>query len=84
MTRASNVLSPAVRNLLADTPKGRLTPPERSPTGVEMIAVCNKSDENDQTSLRDRVQNELVTNKLMAVSATMYKELRATAVISKN
>jgi peptidyl-prolyl cis-trans isomerase SurA len=84
MTRASNILSPAVRNLLADTPKGRLTPPERSPSGIELIAVCDKSDQNDQTSVRDRVQNELITNKLMAVSDTMYKELRAAAVVSKN
>lgn len=84
MTRASDVLSPTLRNLLADTPKGRLTPPERGSAGIELIAVCDKSDQNDQTSARDRMQNQLITRKLQAVSQTMYKELRATAVISKN
>ncbi len=84
MTRASDSLSPALRNLLADTPKGRLTTPERTASGIELVAVCDKSDDSDQTTLRERVQKELITNKLEAVSQSMYKQLRATAVVSKN
>lgn len=83
MTRESDSLSPALRNLLADTPTGRLTTPERSAAGIELIAVCEKSD-SDQMTLRERVQNELITDKLEAESQRTYKQLRAAAVIRKN
>lgn len=81
-TRNSDSLSPALRTLLSETPKGHLTTPERGPAGIELVAVCDKSD-SDPTTLRDRVQNELITNKLEAVSKSMYKDIRATAVVSK-
>lgn len=84
MTRASDSLSEGLRNILADTPKGHLTAPSRTPAGLEMIAVCNKTEDSDQTTLRERVQKELLTDKLESQSQEMYKALRATAVISKN
>lgn len=82
LTRTSDALSVPLRTLLSDTPEGHLTPPERSPAGIELVAVCQKSD-SDPTTLRDRVQNELITSKLETVAETMYKQIRAAAVISK-
>ena len=84
MTRSSDALSPAVRKVLADTPRGMLTPPERSISGVEMLAVCDKNNIDDATTLRERVQKDLITEKLKAVSEQMYKDLRRTAVVSKD
>ena len=84
MTRTSDTLSAGLRKVLADTPRGMLTNPERTTNGVEMVAVCEKNDASDQTTLHDRVQKNLISNKLSSVSEKMYKDLRATAVISKN
>ncbi len=84
MSRESDALSSAFRKVLAETPRGMLTPPERSVNGVEMVAVCDKNDASDSTTLHDRVQNALITSKLSSVSAKMYQDLRGTAVISKN
>jgi len=83
-SRTSDALSAGLRKVLAATPRGMLTPPERSTNGVEMVAVCEKNDASDQTTLHDRVQKNLITAKLTSVSAKMYKDLRGTAVISKN
>ncbi len=84
MTRASDSFSPAFKKVLAETPSGRLTAPERSASGIEMVAVCAKSDASDPTTLRERVQKDLLTDKLAAESEKMYKALRSVAVISKN
>ena len=82
--RASDALSEAMRNVLSETPRGHLTPPQRSASGIEMVAVCNKVEDSDPTTLRERVQKELLVDKLQAVSEQMYKDVRARAVISKN
>ena len=49
-----------------------------------MVAVCEKSDATDSSTLRERVQKDLIATKLVVESAKMYKDLRATAVIGKN
>lgn len=84
LSRTSDSVSAGLRKILAETPRGMLTPPERSVNGVEMVAVCEKNDASDLTTLHDRVQKDLIANKLISVSAKMYKDLRATAVIGKN
>ena len=84
MSRTSDSLSAGLRKVIAETPRGMLTVPERTTNGVEMVAVCEKSDASDSSTLRERVQKDLIANKLVAESAKMYKDLRATAVIGKN
>ena len=83
MSRTSDSFTPALRKVLADTQKGMLTMPDRTVNGVEMLAVCDKSD-GDTNTLHDQVQKDIITEKLVGVSAQMYKDLRKTAVISKN
>ena len=84
MTRSADALSPAIRKILVDTPRGMLTPPERTVNGVEMLAVCDKNNSDDSTTARERVQKDLIDEKLKGVSAQMYQDLRKTAVVSKN
>ena len=84
INRTSDSLSAALRKVISETPRGMLTNPERTANGVEMVAVCEKSDASDTSTLRDRVQKDLIANKLVSESAKMYKDLRATAVIGKN
>ncbi len=83
MSRTSDSFSPALRKVLAETQKGMLTVPDRTTNGIEMIAVCDKND-GDTTTLHEQVQKDIIADKLVGVSAQMYKDLRKTAVISKN
>lgn len=84
MSRSSDAVGPALRKVLSETQRGMLTVPERSTNGVEMVAVCDKDDSKDDTTLHEQVQKNLIADKLVSVSAQMYKDLRKTAVISKN
>ena len=43
ITRQSADLGEAQRKVLNDTPVGRLTPPDITPQGVEVFAVCSKT-----------------------------------------
>lgn len=83
MSRNSDALGPALRKVLADTGKGMLTMPDRTTNGIEMLAVCDKND-GDSSTLHDQVQKDIIAGKLVGVSAQMYKDLRKTAVVSKN
>ncbi|RYC33003.1 hypothetical protein D3273_06000 [Lichenibacterium minor] len=83
MSRTSESFSPALRKVLAETQKGMLTVPDRTTNGIEMIAVCDKND-GDTSTLHEQVQKDIISEKLVGVSAQMYKDLRKTAVISKN
>ena len=84
MSRSSDALTPALRKVLAETQRGMLTTPDRSANGIEMVAVCEKNDASDSDTLHEQVQKNLIADKLVSVSAQMYKDLRKTAVISKN
>ena len=84
MSRSSDALPPGLRKVLAETQRGMLTPPDRSTNGVEMVAVCDKDDAKDDSTLHEQVQKNLIAGKLVAVSEQMYKDLRKSAVISKN
>ncbi len=84
MSRSSDALTPSLRKVLAETQRGMLTAPDRSANGIEMVAVCEKNDASDSDTLHEQVQKNLIADKLVSVSAQMYKDLRKTAVISKN
>ena len=83
MTRTSDALNPGLRKVLAETQSGMLTSPDRTTNGIEMVAVCEKN-AGDTNTLHEQVQKTLIADKLVAVSAQMYNDLRKTAVISKN
>jgi peptidyl-prolyl cis-trans isomerase SurA len=61
---------------------GHLTPASRSAQGVEMLAVCNKSDRQDSTAA-ENIRSDLVFKKLQGESNKRYQEIRAKAVIVK-
>lgn len=79
--RASSQLSPQLNALLAKTPVNRLSPPFPSDQGIEMIAVCEKSERVDYAAARSQAEEE-VANKLRASSTDDYlKSLRSKALI---
>ena len=82
VTRSASTLNEGLRKILDATPVGHLTPPSRSPQGIEMIAVCGKSDRQDAAAA-ENLRSDLVFRKLQGESEKRYKEIRAKAVIVK-
>ncbi len=82
--RDSKGLSETVRKALDQTPNGHLTTPERTATGLQMIAVCGKDDNVNRTTIRDSVQADLINDRLVSIGEEMYKQIRATAVVEKH
>ena len=76
-------LSEASRKALQQIDRGRLTQPERTQAGIEMIAVCGKEDDGNTTSVRDGVRATLLVDRLSKEADAMYRELRSRAVIEK-
>ncbi|WP_439575346.1 hypothetical protein [Phreatobacter sp.] len=80
--RQSAELSAAFRQVLEQTAIGKLTPPSRSQQGIEMIAVCSRSEINtSDTTVRNQVREELQTAEMRRISADYLARLRRTAVI---
>jgi len=82
MTRQSADVGQQQRDVLENTPVGRLTPPEITTKGVEFFAVCSKepaasSDTAGKRETRDAIYQE----RFQALSKKYIKELRSTALI---
>jgi peptidyl-prolyl cis-trans isomerase SurA len=81
MTRATAQLSPQQEEILRKTRIGALTEPEKTDVGIEMIAVCERKELNDDSLVKRNVQDEL-TNEKMQVEAKKYlNDLRSRAII---
>jgi peptidyl-prolyl cis-trans isomerase SurA len=81
--RNSNELAAPVKKLLDKTPAGHLTPPQRTASGIEMIAVCSKSASSDESALRATISAKLLVAFIDQAAAKRLKELRAHAIIVK-
>jgi peptidyl-prolyl cis-trans isomerase SurA len=82
ITRASADIAQQQRDILNGTPLGHLTPPDITPQGVEVFAVCSKAaaagaDSPARRQLRDEMYNE----RYQALSRKFLKELRSQALI---
>jgi peptidyl-prolyl cis-trans isomerase SurA len=84
LIRTSPELSEGLRQLLDKTPVGHLTPPQRSSSGIEMVALCNKDTAKDDTAVRTAISQKLLSGLIAADSERRLKELRARAVIVKH
>ena len=82
ISRQSVDLGQQQRDVLNNTPVGRLTPPEVTLQGVETFAVCQKNaavggDTPRERELRDTMYQE----RYQAISKKYLKELRSQALI---
>ena len=80
MTRSSSAIPPQLRQLLDKTEIGHLTPPQRGSEGVEMLAVCGKSDRQDNEAM-EAVRNDLLMKRLQSASDQKLAEVRSRAII---
>lgn len=83
VVKTAITMAEGTRKALEQVQKGHLTNPERTVSGFEMVAVCNRSDDGDTASVRDTVQSNLLVERLGKEADRMYKELRDKAVVEK-
>jgi peptidyl-prolyl cis-trans isomerase SurA len=82
ITRQSTDLPQAQRDLLNNTPLGKLTPPDVTSQGVEVFAVCRKTPAVGGDTPREReVRESMYQERYQALSKKYLKELRAQALI---
>ncbi|MGB9365588.1 MAG: peptidylprolyl isomerase [Xanthobacteraceae bacterium] len=81
ITRQAADLGEAQRKVLNDTPVGRLTPPDFTPQGVEVFAVCSKTDAKGDNPAKRKVRDEMYNERYQAASKKFLKELRSQALI---
>ena len=68
--------------MLNNTPVGRLTPPDVTPQGVEVFAVCSKTPAvGGDTPAKREVRDEMYQERYQALSKKYLKELRSQALI---
>jgi peptidyl-prolyl cis-trans isomerase SurA len=79
--RTSTDLPEGTAALLARTPVGKLTPPSASEQGIEMLAVCERSERMDTGALRTRIEEELSRKRVEGTADTFLRELRGRAEI---
>lgn len=84
LKRTGAEISEALRQLLDKTPTGHLTPPQRSTSGIEMIAVCNKTDAKDTSAVRAAISQRLIAAHIAEDTKRRLKELRERAVVVKH
>jgi peptidyl-prolyl cis-trans isomerase SurA len=81
ITRQSADLPLQQRDVLNNTPIGRLTPPDITVQGIEVFAVCDKKTAAGDTPGKREARDELYQERYQALSKKYLKELRSQALI---
>jgi peptidyl-prolyl cis-trans isomerase SurA len=81
IARQSADLAEAQRKVLNETAIGHLTPPDITPQGVELFAVCSKTAASGDTPAKRKARDELFNERYQAASKKFLKELRKQALI---
>jgi len=81
IARQSVDLAQQQRDILNNTAVGHLTPPDVTPQGVELFAVCSKAPATGDTPAKRQVRDEMFNERYQALSKKFLKELRSQALI---
>lgn len=81
IARQSADLAEAQRKVLNETAIGHLTPPDITPQGVELFAVCSKTAATGDTPAKRKARDEIFNERYQALSKKFLKELRKQALI---
>lgn len=79
ITRNSADLSSKLREVLDSTAIGRLTPPDITPQGVELFALCSKKESGSAAEAEGDIRNELFSKRFEAQGKRYLEELRRSA-----
>jgi peptidyl-prolyl cis-trans isomerase SurA len=81
VTRSSADLDQRLRELLDGMPLGRLTPPEPTPQGLQMFAICEKKETKTESPARREVREEIFKRRFEREANRYLEELRKSAMI---
>jgi peptidyl-prolyl cis-trans isomerase SurA len=80
VVKSSSDLPPALRDILAKTELGRLTPPESTREGVQLYAVCAKT-KSESTPAQKEIREQMYNEAFAAQAKKLLNELRSQAMI---
>ena len=83
INRSSDALSEGANAMLSKTPVGGVAGPLTTEQGVELIAVCGKTERTNLADVRTTVENELISKRSSAESDRLLKEVKARAAIER-
>ncbi|MCR6734608.1 MAG: SurA N-terminal domain-containing protein [Afipia sp.] len=81
LTKTSADLPPNLRELLDKTPVGKLTPPEVTKQGVEMVALCSRKPTKADTPAKREAREKIYNQKYEAKSKSYLQEVRKGSMI---
>jgi peptidyl-prolyl cis-trans isomerase SurA len=79
--RFSTDLGQAAQKLLESTPNGRMTPPEVTANGIEVVAICDRKEVPADVSSNRELRNELLGQRLQAYEKRILDKMRSTSII---
>lgn len=80
--RLETELPADMKDVIAKTAVGQLTPPQVTPRGLEMIAVCGKRELASDVSARTEIEDELRQKEGEQLTRRYIQDLRRQSVIS--
>ncbi|WP_424631898.1 SurA N-terminal domain-containing protein [Bradyrhizobium sp. SYSU BS000235] len=81
LTKTSADLPPPLRELLDKTPVGKLTPPEVTKQGIEMVALCSRKPTTADTPAKREAREKIYNQRYEAKSKSYLQEARKSAMI---
>ena len=81
VTKTSADLPAPLRELLDKTPVGRLTPPEITSKGVEMVALCERKPTTVDTPKKREIRDKMFAEKFDTKQKAYLSEIRRAAMI---
>jgi peptidyl-prolyl cis-trans isomerase SurA len=79
--RISTDLPPRLQQLLEKTPDGKMTPPEVTPAGIEVVAVCGRKETIADLGSRREIRDQLLTSRVETQEKQILDKLRRQAII---
>lgn len=79
--RFSTDLPPNLQKFLETLPDGRMTPPEATTNGIEVVAICGRKEVPADISSNRELRNELLGQRLQAYEKRILEKMRQTSII---
>ncbi|MCW5680432.1 MAG: SurA N-terminal domain-containing protein [Xanthobacteraceae bacterium] len=79
--RFSTDLSANLQKLLETLPDGKMTPPEPTANGIEVVAICDRKVIASDISANRELKNELMGQRLQAYEKKVLDQARAKSII---
>jgi peptidyl-prolyl cis-trans isomerase SurA len=83
IVKNSSDLVPALRQILDKIEIGHLTPPETTPQGIELFALCEKKETKAETPEKRQAREKIFSEQFEAKSKNYLRELRRQAMIER-